>query len=111
MRVCLVSDYLDFPELLSLRGDVEWAHLRAADPIPSADLYLWDYKPGLDLQSSILLSKNAQHIILAHPQYLDLFDSIQNSVCILLKPVNPFTLRTFIDLALKTWEARRQACE
>lgn len=111
MRACVVSDYLEFPELLPQRSDVEWVHLRAEAPIPSADLYLWDYTPGLDLQSSILQSKNAQHIILAHPQYLDLFGSIQNCVCILLKPVSLITLKTFIDLALKTWEAGRQACE
>jgi signal transduction histidine kinase len=111
MRVCVISDYLDSPDYLSERSDVEWAHVRAGDPIPVSDLYVWDYKPGLDVQRTVLVRKDAQHIILASPQYLTLFGPIKGSVCILLKPVSPFTLKTFIELALRTWEAARQAVE
>jgi signal transduction histidine kinase len=74
-------------------------------------LYLWDYRPDFDLEGIVRLRKDAQHIVLASPEYLNLFGPIQNRVCILLKPVNSFTLKTVIDLALKSSQAGRQAIE
>lgn len=111
MRVCVISDHIDSPDQLPERSDVEWAYVRAWGPLPGADLYLWDYKPGLDVQGTVLLRKDAQHIVLASPEYLNLLGSIQNCVCILLKPVSSFTLKTVIDLALKTSQADKQAVE
>ena len=111
MRVCVVSDQLDLCVLLTERSDVELIRLRAGDPILNADLYLWDYAPGFDLHSSVLARTDAQHIVLADPKYLDFLSPVQNAACILLKPVSPFSLKAFINLALKTWEANRQAYE
>jgi signal transduction histidine kinase len=111
MRILVVSDCLEPPASLGQRNDVNWISTAPDGPIGPADLYIWDYTPGLDLQHCVSTRGNAQHLVVTEPKYLDGFGSIQNSVCILLKPVSPFTLKTCVELALRSWEARRQASE
>jgi signal transduction histidine kinase len=111
MRVCVGPDYVDLPPLVRQRADIEWVQLSDTNHIPQANLYVWSYRPGFDLQSSILAREYAQHLVLADSKDLDVFGPIQNFVCILLKPVSAFTFKAFFELALKTWDARQRAYE
>jgi signal transduction histidine kinase len=85
--------------------------VRLGDALLDADIYLWDYTPGFELKGSIAARKSAQHIVLADPKNLDAVEAVQYSACVLLKPLNPLTLKAFLDLAVKSWEACRQASE
>jgi len=77
--------------------------------LPEADLYVWDYRAGNLLQPEGL-KQNAQYLVLADPRDQPALLCLERLVCVLLKPVNPYTLRTFVDLAFKTWKLREQAC-
>jgi signal transduction histidine kinase len=111
MRVCVVSDYSD----LSISFD-ECEHVTVVksgpgESHPEADLYIWDCSAGIDIQAHVLEKQAAQHLVLVEPKDLDALDGIRTSVCILLKPVSPFTLRAFADIAVKASELRKQAYE
>ncbi len=80
-------------------------------PVPEADLYIWDYVPGVDLQSNFMGREGAQHLVLTDPKYLDSLAHLQSSVCVLLKPINPLTLRAFAELTSREWALRQQAHE
>ena len=111
MRISVVSDNFDCPASLTKRDDLKWSRASTDEPIPQADLYIWDCAPGPELQRSILARESAQHLVLTEANQIDALGSIQDCACILLKPVTAFTLRAFVELALKNWEARQQACE
>jgi K+-sensing histidine kinase KdpD len=111
MRVCVVSDYSD----LSISFD-ECEHVTVVksgpgESHPEADLYIWDCSAGIDIQAHVLEKQAAQHLVLVEPKDLDALDAIRTSVCILLKPVSPFTVRAFADIAVKASELRKQAYE
>jgi signal transduction histidine kinase len=111
MRICVVSDHsgqsVSFDEFKY--GTV--IKSRPGESLPEADLYVWDCSPEADIQTRILERQAGQHLVLADPKHLDAFSEIQTSVCILLKPVNPFTLHAFADIAVKSSELREQAYE
>jgi signal transduction histidine kinase len=109
MRVYLSSGCPDFR--LDKRHCLSVFEAKPGRPVPEADLYVWNYIPGIDLQSEVLERQSGQHLILADPKDLDSLAPLQNSACILLKPVNPLTLRAFAELAWKAWELRQQADE
>src|SRR5690348_1693753 len=111
MRISVVSDNFDCPASLTKRDDLRWSRSSTGEPIPQADLYIWDCAPGPELQRSILARESAQHLVLTEANQVDALGSIQDCACILLKPVTAFTLRAFVELALKNWGARQQACE
>jgi signal transduction histidine kinase len=111
MRICVVSDHSG--QSVSFDGCKYGTVIksRPGESLPEADLYVWDCSPEADIQTRILESQAGQHLVLADPKHLDAFNQIQSSVCILLKPVNPFTLRAFADIAVKSSELREQAYE
>ena len=111
MRITFVADSADSLFLLKNRGDIIWRNALPQDAIADADLFIWDYVPGMDIQNYIEIRRSAQHLVLTDHKYLPALADIQGSSCILLKPVNAFTLRAFIDLAFKTWQTNRQAQE
>jgi signal transduction histidine kinase len=111
MRVCVVSEYSSLPIVFDECKHVTAIRLRPGESLPEADLYIWDCSPGIDIQAQILGEPDGQHLFLAEPKHLDALNQIQTLVCILLKPVSPFTLRAFVDIAVKTSGLRKQASE
>jgi signal transduction histidine kinase len=110
VRIFLQSDHIRFPFLLG-RTEITWINSDSGGPIPEADLYIWEYTPELGLDSCVLGRPSAHHLVLAEPKYIDALGPVHNSVCVLLKPVTPFTLNAFVELAFNNWEARQQARE
>src|SRR4051812_1054358 len=104
MRISVVSDSFELPAALAQRSDINWSRTSSAGPIPAADLYIWDYGAGLNVRQHVSARENAQHLVVMDQKYMEGFSSFQNNVCILLKPVNPFTVKTCVELALRTWE-------
>ncbi len=109
MRIYLSSGCPDFSALLDRDQRITIFKGESGAPVPEADLYIWDYLPGVDLQSDLLGRQSAQHLVLADPKHLDSLSHVQNSACILLKPVNPLTLRAFAELTSKACELHQQA--
>lgn len=109
--ICVVSECPDLERSLDSHSRVELIRSDPGETIPQADLYVWDYGPGSDLQAQVLARDTAQHLLLVDAKCLDAVAPVSHSACILLKPVSAVTLRTFVELALKTWELRQQARE
>jgi signal transduction histidine kinase len=111
MQVCVVSDYSNLSVSFDECEHVSVVQSWPGESFPDADLYIWDCSPGIDVQTHVQGKQAAQHLVLAEPERLDGFNGIRASACILLKPVSPFTLRAFVDIAVKAWELRNQAHE
>jgi signal transduction histidine kinase len=111
VRITLVSNCLDFSSLLNDRADISWKSSGLHDPVPDAELFIWDYVPDLDLKTLVANRPAAQHLVLTEPKWLELLTDVQGRAYILLKPANAFTLRAFIELAVKTWKTHCQARE
>jgi signal transduction histidine kinase len=111
VRIFLSSDCIDVPAQMLERTDIAWICPNRQDAIPEAHLYIWDYTPGLDLQSYILARRNGQHLVVTDPKNLDSLSEVQNFVCILLRPVAPSTLKAFVEFAFKTWEGQQHVRE
>jgi two-component system, OmpR family, sensor histidine kinase KdpD len=108
--VCLLAESLDFYPAAS---DAEITIIRAnpRESLPQADLYIWDYTPGLERQVDFGVKGKPQQLLLCDPKHVDLLTPLQRQACILLKPVSMFTMRTFVELAKKNRELHRQADE
>lgn len=111
MLICVVSECPDFHLFLDKSNPVTLIRSNPGETVPQADLYVWDYGYENDFQGQILAHDTAQHLVLVDTKYLDSIGALSHSACILLKPVSAVTLRTFVELALKTWELRQQARE
>ncbi|HEY7302931.1 MAG TPA: ATP-binding protein [Bryobacteraceae bacterium] len=109
--ICVVSESPDSYSPLNENNRATLIRFRPGEPVPQADLYVWDYWPGIDLQALLRVHETAQHLILAEAKMLDEIGRLSHSACILLKPVSAFTLRAFVELAEKAWELRQQARE
>lgn len=109
MRICLVSDLPEFCSTLNEHGGTSLLRVSPEQYLPEADLYVWDYHPD-NLLRPEALKQNAQYLVLAHPKDIPTLVCLERVVCVLLKPVNADTLRACVDLALKTWKLREQAC-
>ncbi len=108
MRIHLVSED---PELYRLcrnalvplaLGDFEFVRGRAFGPEPSADLYIWDYRPESPPDPSQFTPDPGRNIFLVAREELESFwqDHSSAVACVLLKPVNPAALGTFLKQAL-----------
>jgi signal transduction histidine kinase len=102
---------VDIPAPLRERKDITWLAPSPERAIPDAHLYIWDYSPELDIRSCILERSHAQHLLVTDHKYLDAVTGLQNEFCILLKPVAPFTIKAFVELALDTANVQRHARE
>lgn len=109
--ICVVSECPDLERSLERDNQVNLVRSKPNEIIPQADLYIWDYELGSDFQAQLLARDTAQHLLLADAKSLDILGPLSHSACILLKPVSAVTLRTFVELAWKTWELRQQARE
>lgn len=109
MLICVVSELSDSYPCLDESNPI--IRSKPGETVPLADVYVWDYKPGLNLQSRILERDGAQHLVLADSKALEEIGPLPQSVCILLKPITVFTLRAFVDLALKAYELGQRARE
>lgn len=106
MRITLVSNCLDFASLLNDHADIRCGSSALHDPIPDAELFIWDHFPDLDLKALVANRPAAQHLVLTESKWLEFLTDVQGGAYILLKPANAFTLRAFIELAFKTWKTR-----
>lgn len=109
MVICVVSELSDSYPALDESNPI--IRSKPEEAVPLADVYVWDHRPGLNLQSRISERDGAQHLVLAESKALEEIGPLPQSVCILLKPITVFTLRAFLDLALKAHELGQQARE
>lgn len=110
MLICFISEDPDHYPILEI-ARAKLIRSKPGEAPPQADLYVWDYAPGMALPSQIALRESSQHLVLADSRYLDEIGPLPQSACILLKPVSAFTLRAFLEMAWKAWELRQQARE
>jgi signal transduction histidine kinase len=111
MRICVASKS---PVLSSLLSDEEGFSVHAASSAVDAveaDLYVWDYEPGLLIADEVAKRPAGQHLLVADAKDLDGLGALQKSVCVLLKPITAFTLRAFARLAHKSWQLRCRAVQ
>ena len=112
MRACLVSPSAEVAAILHQCGGIIWVNSQPGMPVPEASLYIWDFEQNVEIPSEILEQEDTQHLLLADLRQLEtLSGHLSNSVGIMLKPATPFTLRVFVEMALKTWNLRRQVRE
>ncbi|MFL6446630.1 MAG: sensor histidine kinase [Bryobacteraceae bacterium] len=111
MQLYVYSETIDIPAALKERRDVTWMGPNIQGAIPDAHLYIWDFSPDFDVQSRILSRNNAQHLLVIDSKFLDYVTGLQNDFCILLKPVAPFTIKAFVELALGSSNLQRHARE
>jgi signal transduction histidine kinase len=112
MQVCLVSHNLELEAILSECKDLCSVIARPGSPIPQASLYIWDFEKDLQIPSEILGQEDVQHLFLADPKHLDSLESeFQGAMAIILKPATPFTIKAFVEMAMKTLNLRKQARE
>jgi signal transduction histidine kinase len=74
-----------------------------------ADLYIWDFEPGLDIPPTNLGGRE-KHLVLLERKMLPALaeDERLSSACILLKPVNVSMLQAFVKLAEAEWRQAEQ---
>ena len=112
MRVCVVSDSEELsPPLQECQQCFTVLKSKITLAFPDADLYIWDYSPGLELRQEIAARRVAQHLLLCEPKHLDELSDLLTSVCVLLKPLAAFTLRTFAELAWRSWQLRQKVSQ
>lgn len=112
MRICVLSNTEELsPPSDGCQHVFTVLRSKTTQAVPEADLYIWDYSPGLELRPEILARAAAQHLLLCEPRYLDELSDLLTSVCVLLKPVAAFTLRAFAELAWHSWQLRKRVHE
>lgn len=86
-------------------------HTGTGLPSGEPDLYIWDLEANIPVPPEIVASNEDHKILfLASQSNLATVDpDLLARTCVLLKPINAFTLRTFIDLAARTWDLGRKA--
>jgi signal transduction histidine kinase len=110
MRVCVISNDEALRQLLHEVSPVPFEAVLPGQPPGSADLYIWDREPGVD---ELALSETDKHLFLVGREMLHTLEakSELGPVCLLLKPVNGVTLRSFIELAEAKWRKSQEAAE
>lgn len=112
MRACLVSHNAEVVAVLTQCNGIVWEYTQPGKPLPEASLYIWDYEQNLEIPSDVLAREDTQHLLLTDGRHLDAVECYRaSSVGIMLKPATPFTLKAFVEMALKTWTLRRQVRE
>ncbi len=112
MRACLIAHSTDIAAILHQCDGITWVKSQPGMPVPEASLYIWDFEQNVEIPIEILGKEDTQHLLLTDMRHLDALDSyISSSVGIMLKPATPFTLRAFVEMALKTWNLRKQVRE
>lgn len=108
MRVCFVFQTPEILTLLRERQDCIVIRAQPGDPLPDAELFIWDFEPSTEIPGRLLGRTDCRHLVLAERKYLNcLSPKLQSSACILLKPVSAVTLSTFVDLAIEAWGAHQ----
>lgn len=108
MRVCLISDDDALRGLLEEVSPVPVETIAPGQTPRPADLYIWDNGPESRTRPLFGADK---HLFLVDRSALHKFetDCETGPVCLLLKPVNGATLRSFIELAALEWQRMREA--
>jgi len=108
--ICFISEHPDHYPYLEINRE-KLIRSKPGEPVPQADVYVWDYAPGTPSAPPVSANDPAQHLVLVDSKHLDEIGALPESACILLKPVSAFTLRAFLEMAWKTWQFRQQARE
>ncbi len=110
MRVCFVFQDPEILTLLHERKDCIVIRARPGEPLPDAELFIWDFEPSTEIPARLLGRESCRHLLLTERKCLSfLSPNLLNSTCILLKPVSAVTLNTFVDLAIEAWGAHQFA--
>ena len=108
MLICFISEHPDHYPYLEINRE-KLIRSKPGEPLPQANVYVWDYAPGTPSAPQVSANDSAQHLVLVDSKHLDEIGALPESACILLKPVSAFTLRAFLEMAWKTWQFRQQA--
>jgi len=101
MLIYLISEDLDLFIALRNSGNGREIRFGRHTPDADADIFIWDYRVGMDL-STILECSNAAHLILADQSILPTINqAIRDRGCILLKPVKPSAVCNLINRAVQ----------
>jgi len=112
MRACLVSSSAEVAAILHQCPGITWVNAQPGMRVPEASLYIWDFEQNVEIPVEILGQEDTQHLLLADSRHLEVLGSrVSGSVVVMLKPATPFTLRAFVEMALKAWHLRRQVHE
>jgi signal transduction histidine kinase len=78
-----------------------------------ADLYLWDLDTCIEVPIAIAERGREQQLLLivSQSKLPEIPENLLLRTCTLLKPISPFTLRAFIDLAVKKSELRERTSQ
>src|ERR1022692_3404399 len=70
-------------------------------PLPEADVYIWDYDDGLDIEGQLDASQPPYHIVVLDSQYLGKFKTaIQSGTMVVLKPATKGALSAWLGQAM-----------
>jgi len=113
MKVTLISDDPELynllrPILAGLSTISTMAAVTSSEPVPEADLYLWDFEPGMIIRWDFHGAAQQGHLFLVHRENLDLLRVHCPAAegRILLKPVVRATVEAFLEQALKRYQRR-----
>ena len=88
-------------EVLATLPATHWNLLMASpdEPVPAADLYIWDWEQQMSLPAEPS-SSHAHMLVLGREEAHHILEALPDcGVTLLLKPVNPDALRTFLEQA------------
>lgn len=111
MRAYISDRLVELPRLLLERTDVTWLWPDPDGEIPEADLYVWLYWPDRQIREKMLAQRSAQHLVLTAAEHVNSLKELQDTFCILVKPVAPFTFTAFLELALCRTVGNRELAE
>lgn len=96
-------------EVLAGMTGNDWKLLTASfdEPAPAADLYLWDWQPGMGLPDLAGAERSgAAHMLaIGRDEARSMLEMLPcSAVTLVLKPVNPEALRTFLEQAARRYD-------
>jgi signal transduction histidine kinase len=75
-------------------------------PLPQADVYIWDYDDGLDIENRLDSSRPPYHIVVLDAQYLGKFKAaIQSGTMVVLKPATKGALSAWLGQAIRDFDS------
>jgi signal transduction histidine kinase len=111
MRICLATaDPHVITTVQSVAPEVS-VQTDLNSELPAADLYIWDCDLTTRIPHSVLNHGVRQQLLLLfNPKCIASLEAdLLARSCALLKPINSFTVRAFLELAAKTWELSQKA--
>lgn len=81
--------------------------------VPEGDLYIWDVELSSSIPAELVGDERQQQVLVVVPRKAveALSPDLLASSYVLVKPVDPFTVRAFLEAASKIWQLRKKAKE